>query len=44
VVRESESRRTVSVDNDPFVQMAVEVFSAKVADVRTVLTSSVVEE
>jgi len=44
VVRETESRRTTSVDNDPFVQMAVEVFSAKVADVRTVLTGSVVEE
>ena len=44
VVRETERKRTESVDNDPFVQMAVEVFSAKVADVRTVLTGGPVEE
>ena len=43
VVRETERKRTDSVDNDPFVQMAVEVFSAKVADVRTVLTGPVEE-
>ena len=39
VVRETESRRATSVDGDPFVQLAVEVFSAKVVDVRTVVTS-----
>ncbi len=44
VVRETERKRTDSVDNDPFVQLAVEVFSAKVADVRTVLTSGYAEE
>ena len=43
VVRETERKRTDSVDNDPFVQMAVEVFTAKVADVRTVLTGPVDE-
>ena len=44
VVRETERKRTDVVDNDPFVQMAVEVFSGKVADVRTVLTSGNAEE
>ena len=44
VVQETERRRTSQVDDDPFVQMAVEIFSAKVADVRTVLTSGPVEE
>lgn len=44
VVRETERKRTDSVENDPFVQLAVEVFSAKVADVRTVLTSGYSEE
>lgn len=43
VVRETERKRTDSVDNDPFVQMAVQVFTAKVADVRTVLTGPVEE-
>ncbi len=43
VVREAERKRTDVVDNDPFVQMAVEVFSAKVVDVRTVLTGPVDE-
>ena len=43
VVRETERKRTGSVDNDPFVQLAVEVFSARVADVRTVLTGPVEE-
>ncbi len=43
VVRETERKRTDSVDNDPFVQLAVEVFSARVADVRTVLTGPVEE-
>jgi len=40
VVREVESRRTSSVDDDPFVQRAVEIFSARVADVRTVFTGN----
>ncbi len=44
VVRETETRRVTSVDDDPFVQQAVEIFSAKVADVRTVLTSGAAEE
>ena len=44
VVRETERKRTDSVDNDPFVQLAVEVFSARVADVRTVLTGGYTEE
>ena len=43
MVRETERKRTDSVDTDPFVQLAVEVFSAKVADVRTVLTGPVEE-
>lgn len=38
-VQESEARRPSNVSGDQFVQMAVEVFSAKVADVRTVLGS-----
>lgn len=44
VVQETERRRPSSVDDDPFVQKAVEIFSAKVADVRTVLTGEVTEE
>ncbi len=44
VVQETERKRTDVVDDDPFVQMAVEIFSAKVADVRTVLTSGPVDE
>ncbi len=44
VVRETEQRRVNSVEDDPFVQLAVEIFSAKVADVRTVLTGGPVEE
>ena len=44
VIQETERKRTDVVDHDPFVQMAVEIFSAKVADVRTVLTSGPVDE
>lgn len=35
---EVERRRVSAVDDDPFVQQAVEIFSAKVAGVQTVLT------
>ncbi len=44
VVQEVESRRKSSVDDDPFVQQAVEIFSAKVADVRTVLVGQPSDE
>ncbi len=35
IAQEAERRRPSSVDDDPFVQQAVEIFAAKVADVRT---------
>jgi DNA polymerase-3 subunit gamma/tau len=40
IAQEAERRRPSSVEDDPFVQQAVEIFSAKVADVRTALTGS----
>lgn len=43
-VQEVESRKKSSVDDDPFVQQAVEIFSAKVADVRTVLVGQSSDE
>jgi hypothetical protein len=44
VVQEVESRKKSTVDDDPFVQQAVEIFSAKVADVRTVLVGQSSDE
>ena len=43
-VQEVESRKKSTVDDDPFVQQAVEIFSAKVADVRTVLVGQSSDE
>ena len=44
IAQEAERRRPSSVEDDPFVQQAVEIFSAKVADVRTALIGEVTDE
>ncbi len=44
IAQEAERRRPSSVDDDPFVQQAVEIFAAKVADVRTALIGEVGDE
>lgn len=44
IAQEAERRRPSSVEDDPFVQQAVEIFSAKVADVRTALIGEATDE